>query len=54
MALADSADPDEMRHNISSGFSLFAKVPFMGFPVYKELTYNLQQTTIANLLLFQK
>ena len=32
--LANSAGPDEMLHNkcsISSGFSLFAKVPVLGF-----------------------
>ena len=35
---ANSADPDEVLHNkcsISSGFSLFAKVPVLGFPVLK-------------------
>ena len=34
-ALANSADPDEMRH--SSGSLLFANVPVKGFPVYKGL-----------------
>ena len=36
----NSVDPDEMLHyaaSISSGSSLFVKVSFEGFPVYKEL-----------------
>ena len=35
----NSVDPDEMAHacGISSGSSLFAKVPVQGFPVYKGL-----------------
>ena len=41
--LANSADPDEMPHKnaalcgISSGSSLFTKVPVYGFPVYQGL-----------------
>ena len=35
----NSADPDEMPHlcGISSGSSMFAKVPVLGFSVYKGL-----------------
>ena len=43
LILVNNADPDELHHYISSGSSLFAKVPIQGFPLYKGLTYELKK-----------